>query len=509
MDLLGRRFPILGNWLLKLKAGADPQNADDAARMKRVLDKYNAITTVRLAVRGAINEKLPTLNSLPPNDPLVKQILVGVTKNVIDLLQGRISQGGGVYTPVSSPYTDLTSDSFTFACWIFSGPYYSNCPPPNYSTGETLDTYITRNFSQLISLLNIETGFDLLETSAKRLVEAELSQNMSPDPEQILASAFSEDFNQIRPRDIVKLISEYLVNLKNTDLGEIKKNKPRVEGLLNELLVVVDDTGKILDGTYVPPGGGTLTPAQQVYEIFNKLQLRWGLLWVNERLITIVREDIHLRMKRGEYPKEAEDILRAAGTDLARRMMAAGLSKETGNVLRDLNTAQGMTIKNLEVFRDLFSTLLGRTIRELDQNAQKYDRSSSEPTRRKFGQNLGRMCALIYATGLDWPSSVSWDICMKSYETSWYENKNKPGADLTLRFADLNELLKDAPIEKRMCAYHRFKRHERLADALIDRLGQKGDGSITGTNFISVPGGNWLPHAWSTTWMLDAIRGSH
>jgi len=210
--------------------------------------------------------------------------------------------------------------------------------------------------------------------------------------------------------------------------------------------------------------------------VLDKFKLYLGTSFIEERIRKLVRWDIQRRIRSGEIPKNAVDIVTASGGVIEETLLGSG-SYNLEGVQFDLNQARSMTETNIDIMRNHFSSLFDYSLKLLRKQETAWPvperpiedilngiiRRGEDLTNRPNGQTLGKLCVLLLSTGMSWPKGVDWNTCDAAILGSFYADEDNSRA---IRLRNLKHKLKSQKLMDRMCTFHNFMRESRLAESL-------------------------------------------
>lgn len=460
MDILTRRMPALDNWLFLVRNGVPAQNTQDAEKQNEIWQKMDVLDRTYRSIYGLLLERKKTYDNTGDDQNKVNVLV----KAIMDAVSGVNANNNGVVnsgqTTGSNPFSELSSDPDTFACWLALDPSWSppnsqyppghepdkTCPSHIPSTGDYGESYV-RNHLSKTSFENLVKNWNALRGKMQDLLKTEFEQNITADPAQILGSAKKPAVGDTEPYEALVRLQSFIRAQLVGEQGQDPNEKILLDNLMNLVSTALKD---IDDQNRGQP--------DRVQDIFTQFDLEHGLQKFDSDVNEIVQWDLNARVKAGQFPSDLNEILVTSGADVSSRLEAAGLRDHTADLSKDLTDAEQITTGNLEVFRDFFTPSLRDAIQYLSDHVTSTGEASEGP-HRPFGQALGHLCTMVLQTGMQWPGDVSWDICKKATYSS--PDETHP---TVIRVADLSTQLQGKDYRTRVCAFHRFLRATRYAE---------------------------------------------
>ncbi len=443
MDLLNRRLPRLFQWINKVRNGVTPNDPSEAAKQNRIWEKIYKLDSMNRIVLGMFNENQRLYNKAQGNPTIQESILFQTIRNISWFLANPPSR-------TSTPFADFNSESNLYSCWLAQGPpSVTGTPCPDYDNTVNLSRYINEHFIKNADFISVFSNWKSILDIVSKTVEVAFSETITVDPESLVTAAFESSADNLSPFDIIGEVIEFLDQMQDG-------GNPRRPGLIvntRKMLFLVRDV--------LSKENQNKSDLNRVQEIFKILELRKGILFINERLAQFIEWDIQDQIKAGDYPDNIEGILIEAGLDVRRRLVAAGV-RNLDEVSLDLNHARTLTQGNIDVFRTFFERALTYSMKMLYRKSIENDEPSTGANRPN-GQLLAQLCTLVLTTGNEWPSSVPWKYCHKATLNSVYPD---PTGELTIQLASLRDLAKNQNFQTKICTFYRFLRAGRLAESL-------------------------------------------
>lgn len=451
LDLLGRRLPILNRWLTKVKNGLPPTDSVEAGRQNSIWSKLNQVDNTHRQVLGRYSE-LKHLYDRSTGSPDVQTSIL--RQLVLQIPDYFVSNNPNII--YSGPFTDLSNSVYTWLCWITLGPS-ATCPP--HENNDNPENYLNRN--AMLSGLSppaVLSHWMQAVGLVRARVDLEFFETITIDPKLLLAEAHEPTIQNLSPRDILEDSERFLIRMKEERLGSSPHRYQEIESTITMIRVVRE----ILDRDHSSQTNlnDDTDALNRIREIFLAFHLSKGLQYFQGRMGEFVRWDLTDRLRNGDLPDQISEILWAAQTDIRTRI--ASSQAQLDYYAADLNESRRLSQSNLKIFRDFYVDEIAHAVRYLDQQAKDSREPATGPNRPN-GQTLAQLCTLVLATGTDWPSKISWDICSKAVLYSIYPD---PDQVMTVRVGQLRSEMEGQPLMRRMCAYHRFLRAGRLAEVL-------------------------------------------
>jgi hypothetical protein len=458
VDLLSMRMPVLNGWLSKVRNGITPTDSGLMTKQNAIIDKMASVDRTHNSVYASLSEDKKAYEDSPPSqqtNQMVKTIL-----DQVMLVMNINPSCPSVCGSAPTPFTELTMDPKNYSCWFVMG-MVSGVKCLESSSTEGLEPYIRRLLDlNKITFIDLFAHWNQIHETVKTRVEAEFNRTITANPSSLIADAYESSPTNVSPHDVLRMLVEYLSDLKASGGMYNPAYKPHLDEtihLIQEVMAALDPSGPV-------PGDDTVSKdpsIRRIAEVFHKLELNRGLGIFSDRVSRIVEWDLSAKIKNGEFPKEQADILKLAGFEIKDRLAQSGLGVSDGELNADIGTAMSIAQSNITTFREFFKNDLNRAAVMLQKAAVEAGEPLRGP-RRANGQVLGHLCTLILITGKQWPAGFDPSVCEKAYLDPLYGGPNSPA--FSIEVGKLVKELEGKPFESRFCAYHRYLRAERLAE---------------------------------------------
>lgn len=467
MDLLSHSMPMLNNWLLSIKKGVPPQNGSDADRFNNAIEKNMALDTTTNSVLGALIDTKSKINST--TDPNTKkEFLIQI---IIRLSQGLSGDMGGGNHLINSnnPFTALTDNALTYACYFLLG-YPAVCPP--FTTAPPIKDYIEKDLLTTNQTIDdvINIFWPQILNIVKNKVEVEFAETILINPELILTDATENRGNFDSPRTALIKIRTFITNLRTTS-GTHPERQKFIDFNLKIICVALNaiDHTSVDCGPAEPPSQFPSTAnSNPLVDLFNVFKLK-NSQYFSINVSRLVDMDLQDRLERGEFPSNVEEVIRGSTTEIRHRLKAA-TDVDPVDLYRDLNSALPLAEANMNIFSNAFPKSLWLSLYNLK------NKSLNEPTsgfNRPNSQNLATLCLQTLASTDDWPNYLDWyKFCEGAKLFPFNDDPTQPALELTA-FKNYLDKLKAQDRTKwkraRICAYHKFMRADRIRGMLKGR----------------------------------------
>ena len=457
MDILNHRLPILQKWILKVKNGVRSVNKNESQQRTKAWGEVYKLDTVNEEFLGSLNETRDLYSASGDATTKAKTLSRFIVENATKLASTSVvTFGDGSAIDVGAgPFSLFKSDADVWACWIVYGLNATEQECPKFSPqADTLQKYVDEKLLIGANINNFETNWGELLTAVTNTTNVSFSQKITLSPQAALDSAFYPKHNN--PRQALGLIKTFLEALEAKTYEANPHRKPNI----TKLLLTVNEAIAILDKENTPDN----PPNKRLDELFKVFDLKKSARAFTEDLSSLIGADIDARMESGEMPQDTSDILRTASMDIRDRLRSTGATQD--DVLEDLNEARGLSEKNIEIFRRHFNKSFARSVVALYAAAQKNGELERKGADRPNAQRLAKLCTLLVATSSQFPDQRSWEMCSKMVFYSIHADTSNANDPLALHVSDLRDRYKNKDFRQRVCAYHNFKRAEKLAEIL-------------------------------------------
>ncbi len=448
LDLLGRRLPVLNQWLLSVKNGVTPTDPTEANRQNAVWKKVQQLENITRVIHGNISQSQKFYEAAAADASVQRDILFkAIRDNAYYLVYSGSDEKHG-----STPFLDKSSDPMMYACWLSLG-VNTLCPIKEQIHTGNLEGYIRDKLlsDPRTSMAGLFSNWEGVFDSVKNQVDIEFAQTITSDPLKLIAAAKQAPADNVSPREALKMTQAFLQEMKTRT-----RSNPQLTEILDSTIALISNALTIIDDD-----SGSSSVVQRITTILNLFELKKGLQFFNERISSFIQWDLQEKIARGELPSDAADILKSAGADIRARLTASGV-RNLDRVSLDLNKSRSLMERNIGSFREFFTHSFAESIEALSAAALK----AGEPERganRPNGQILGQLCTLLLATDSKWPQEISWEICSHATLDSVYPD---PDNKISIELSRLSSELEGKTFQKRACAMQRFLRAGRLAEII-------------------------------------------
>lgn len=377
-----REIPVLLEWLNKIRSGVTPATIADASRQSTVFARENTVRSHQAYGVGLIEENKVIYESL--RDRNDRWNIIRTTVTTLIPSTGFTSSG----QPLSNPFTDVLSPGYApfFLLGLDDIPELQNQAQGGY---HTLDTWPGK-LTYVPNIERVKERFLQWVEKAQARVNQELTQVLQPDAEQTISSAYDRVGNRwkISPATSLKNIINFL------EKNPPKENNKAFRKIYSSTLIKLRDIYDVTE-TYVATDGNPdaimLVAKSSVEQIYEHAQLKYGTVVLQSRLDLIVRLSI---LEVLQTSSTADQTLVAQL--LAAERFTETLSRMSGTdnlsvIRQDIQSAQPITISNLDSFADLFGKNITKILKKLYQD----ELSSSGTIAKAYKNQRTQMCFLL------------------------------------------------------------------------------------------------------------------
>jgi len=375
-----REMPVLIDWLNKIRSGVTPTTTADANRQNVVFNRESFIRQFEASGLGLIEENRKIYSSYSEAQRLDRW-------NIIKSIAYSLSAPPALN--FANPFFDIYSSAYA--------PFYllglednDSIKNPASMTGyHSLETWSGAS-SYKPDLDLVKRRFKEWIDKARSRVNQELSQVLQPDALQTLTSAFDRSGNKwkISPMDSLVRVIDFLEN-NGPNERDIAFRK-----LFSSTLVKLKEIHRITEDAIIKGDlesfDANITAVEQIYEI---AQLGYGTVVIEARLDLIVRLGV-LELIENSSPEDqiivAQLLAAERFTDTISRMNG---TDNLDLILADINSAQPITLSNLDNFMEIFSKKINRILSNLQYEERNSGKTQAESSRNARTQ----LCFLLLA----------------------------------------------------------------------------------------------------------------
>lgn len=282
----------------------------------------------------------------------------------------------------------------------------------------------------------IETNYEQWIRAVRQKVDEELTEVLQPDAERTLTSAYFTDENKwgISPMTSLKTIVSFL-----------EANPPRSKDVAFEK--IYKSTIKSLKKIYEDTENAVMGVSDEVEaltEIYNTAQLSYGTVVMEARLDTLIRRGLYQLI---DESSEADQVLVAQL--LASERYTQTITRLNQNIRQDVNRAKGTTLKNLNMFMEIFGNNINRILSRLASD----EKMAQETEAATLRYSRTELCLLLLSVP-DTKYYVDTKLCDGLQLKAFY--KGAPNSVL------ISKELFDQDVGARACEYRDFIRKNNI-----------------------------------------------
>ena len=480
LDALSRSLPALQVWIKKVVSGVIPADTYDANRINDPKDARAQLDHVNELADGWENQETLLINTKGSMAEMHLET-VNAVYALVSILSYGIKNGYGCQygncgvssTPVLTYYPSMAAVLYNLVGQPMngcSGSIGGNCLDattillPGDTTAPVLDQHgnpvidpntgrpeVTRTNGNG-GWMTIIQNSQALYSNVYGLVDAQVHQALDVDPSGVLESAkVASGAGLPTPLDALSNLSSFLQSsynfYSNLPANLIQGGEAGRKGTLN----FITSSKTMLDSitaAVVTETGDHAKDEVTLKSIYDGLNLAQDPNFVSERLTLHIQEDVKTRIKAGQIPKTAADILVMSGGDPALQLIAVPAA-QIENTMRSLGAAESVSELNIQSFVKFFAKGLNDVLKLLNDHADKDGEArGGSPKTAIFRSQQAQICILIASTQSKWPSDVNLNLCNGTFYKSDLTGE-------TLAFDDLHGKMDAAlPVKDRMCSFY-------------------------------------------------------
>ena len=482
LDALSRSLPALQIWVSKVVSGVPPADIYGANRIndpkdaRALLDHVNeqvagweTYETAQINSKGNDSDKhLETVNALSA----LVSILAYAQKNGSNCIFSNSCTPTAVLTyyqsaaailynivgqPMNGCSAQLGGNCLDATGILLPGdtltPVLDGSGHPVLDpTGKPETTRTNGNGGWTVIIQNTQTLF----TQVYGLVDAQVHAVLDVDPTGVLEAAkVAAGSGLPTPLDSLSNLSAFLQAshdfYASLPPSLIEGGEAGRQGTLN----FISSSKTMLDGitaAVITESGNHDKDEITLKSIYDALNLAQDPNFVTQRLTLHIQEDVKTRIKAGQIPQNAADILLMNESEPASALTAVPPTM-IGPTMDSLGAAKTVSQLNVESFVKFFASGLDKVIKLLNQHAdQNGEPKGGSAESAMFRSQAARICILIATTQRAWPKDVDLTQCQGTFYKS----------DLTgqvLSFDDAYAQI-STPVKGRMCSYYNLIKND-------------------------------------------------
>ena len=495
IELQDRHLPVLYAWLDRVVNGTDDVKDPDHAN--RLNDQYTRIANVQNSHRyatGLFNQTKSNIDASLSNEVKIAY-LRGLIRNLVGLYYTNYLPGN----PDPSPGHLTLFEGFESVQDFIRTIARERVPhDPTTQNPKTFNNYSDLIDGLLlqpddISLLKI--NFEMLFKSRYLEVAREFNNKVNVNLSSLVRDASRSNMEGLSPMRALEETFTFLENYRfnGSSANDAERDRILIQELLGRIRSVYEalsDPGSISDRPEeIPcdPSSGKkqthcfgLSPAAKTLSlVFDELKLENNNVYLPGTMKGLVNTDLVNRYFANEGPKDLDEILKLAGTDLFETLQRFNLTPNQAET--DIDRGQAMSSSTLKEFRDYFVPVLRDAMADLKKAADEQKEPEAGRPESPNRNVLSQLCLLTLISGQEWPKDIDPSICSGTKVVS-------REAKVELDFDQLRTKLEGSSFDDRACVYEEFLRTDRIANLnlelphrpgwsfwqnLVDRLGIK------------------------------------
>ncbi|MCM2324453.1 MAG: hypothetical protein NDJ90_14440, partial [Oligoflexia bacterium] len=464
IELADRDLPLLYQWLDKVVGGSNSASLDQATKVNEQFSRLNRILQMERNTDGIFGQLEQDLRNPRFTD---SDRLSTLKRALRDLMLSALFAEMDMGRPYAYPDGPFTTDN----------PYYLLAElvgvtnPPEPKDGESINFYIGRLNLRYTDKLpgEIRDRTVALLAARHQRVLAEFIEKVNLNPSVVIREASAQTPGGLSAVYTLERLDRFF------DIFALGAGAERAQD--EELIRQVrGDLADLKTALTAPEATQPRRAEEIITSVFAKFKLENTNVFLPTHLQSLVRNDLTTRYRRGEGPKDVEDILTTAGRDIDSLLTRTKLGPL--EVRGDLELAQSTTLSTLGQFRDFFAPNIAEAMEDLLKQADKNHEPPLAPGSRSPSRHtLARLCLLTLLSGPDWPKDIDKALCRGARMFS-------PDASLELSFDALdsrfNEAREPIALDDRLCLHQEFLRLDRLAS---QGLKAPGDAAVHDSGF--------------------------
>lgn len=452
LDLIDNRFPVLDGWLDRVANGVKPRTADAANKMNTYFSLVNLASSTRREMDGRYQELIDNLTKVSS--------LEGQRDQVKFHLETLITQVWGAAIPgENSRYNGVfygRKNAMELAVEIFG----ESMPDGQQDFSSYLGGLVKKHYFAVADLVQVNSKcyevFERRESEIKR----DFKDHVNVDSPNLVRSATSSQLTQNSAFEVLLKINHFFDRFTFDDAFGAQ-DQILIDGLktrLGNLATSLGDPRATTDDN-----SNTIIAA--TYDAFS---LQDQNIFLNQRLRSLISNDLESRVKKGELPRELVDIAWMANQDLTNVFSQTHQKADKYLVQSDVDQAQQQLGGSLLSFTSFFSQSILTSMTKMEATANANQELTFAQMRAAYAKDpnvyleepnrktLGLLCIIALSAN----EALESRACRGAFVIS-------TDAKLILDYDTLSQRLHKRPFKERVCVYDDFIKKDRIASQSV------------------------------------------